>query len=757
MDVRPRLRALFAAAHLLAWWPACADGLVVRPELRPPLQAAIGEIVVRYEGPTEREEAFSLAGVAALPATAAGGVVTCRGEGLWCPRLTLTGDGMELPVFAAVVVEAEVTGPGGETPPPAGSVQLVVRDGSGGEPIEVREPLAVIDGKLSFVVPRSVLDLRFAFPGAAPLYRWGVAPPGVDEAPKVRLGILRLRAGGSISGWARSLTHDVPLAGARIVASPVTAPGEGGRPPREWQALSDRGGFFQVDGLPGGTFRLELRAEEHSSSVLEAIDVDAGSETALGTVLLRAPVRVSVEITPPRHPNGSRWTISGRPVRPLSHEEPVEAEASEEGVAVLALRPGEHNVKVLAASGETYHFETRPVVGDEWWSIAVPILKVEGSVSLGGEPVAATVTVRTGAGDRAELTSDEDGELSGWMRRPERAWLMADVSWREGEERRQRTIEVFPRVGAEKAELTIDLPAGTVYGEVVDAEGRRQAGIRVVASPAEGASRFTEVRGETDAAGRFRLTGLEATRYLLQAGGLGGATSEAVAVDLSSDLPIGEVRLVVWPTRQVTVRVTADEQPIPSANLTIDGFGRTPVSLAKNTGPDGTVTFAVPEDLQRAVITLFAPSHLLWSGCVPLEGEHLSLALPALPSGTLTVTDVGRQDLPPLLDGQTVLLTGDGGAIPLGVLLNWNRLRQAERRVEIDGDRATQVIRLPALPAGSYALAWSGAPRWELALRACTGAFPNAEWVALPPGGEAELTIDGSEQQERRFRESRRH
>jgi hypothetical protein len=138
---------------------------------------------------------------------------------------------------------------------------------------------------------------------------------------------------------------------------------------------------------------------------------------------------------------------------------------------------------------------------------------------------------------------------------------------------------------------------------------------------------------------------------------------------------------------------------------------------------------------------------------VALAGDTLELPLPTLPPATLSLALAGRTDLPPLLGGRQVLLTGDGGFVDYGALVHWNRLRGAGRHLEQDGDRGLEILHLPALAPGSYALTWSGAPDWELAARSCAGAFPDAGWVPLPPGGEAEIRVDAGADQARRLRE----
>lgn len=708
-----------------------------------------GELVIRSS--SGDETIHSLRNFKSLSISAGEASVTCRGERLWCPDLPLRGDTVELPVFPTMRVTARLTGRGAAAQHTTGTVQGIVRGEPPARPLEFRQALSIRDGEIAFEAPRAGLDLRFALSGAAPVYRWGVDPPAAGaEAAAVRLGDLPLHPGGSLSGWVMTRDDELPVDDATIVALPVSATDAGSTPLREWEVTSGENGFFQVHGLEPGTYRLQLSAADLVSQAIEAVEVAEGSETLIGTVLLPSPIRVSFQLTPPLDPRGRPWKLTLRPAHPLPGEPAAEAMAAVDGTGVISsLRIAEYVVQVVSSDGDALLFERRRISGDDWLTLEVPVAEVRGTVSLGAEPISATVVVETGDGDRAELESGEDGELSGWMRKPEPPWALATVSWSEGDERRQRKVEVVPDVEEELVRLDIDLPTGAIFGDVVDAEGRSQSGVRVLATPVEGATQFTEVRGVTDRNGRFHLTGLEEEPYLLQAGGNGSPASEVVMVDLSGDLPAGDVRLVLWPTRRIEGQLTAGTQPVAGALVAIEGVGRVPVSVEAPTNAQGRFAFELPESVTRVVVKVSAPSRVLWSACVPVDGEELHLALPTSPAGRLSLSSSSRADLPPTTRGQLVLLTGDGGFLAFGQLLRWSTLRNAQWSVEQEGNRLLQRLPVPGLPPGSYALTWSGAPAWELAARTCARAFSGADWVALAPDGEAEVHLDLFTMQER--------
>lgn len=748
--MRRPLAARIATLAIAAAAPSIATGLEVKLDLRgaaPPLD---GDIVITGGAPPDADTVLPLASSIVLPAGSAGATVTCRGPGIWCPELPLRGDDVTLPVFATMTVTGTISGPGAGATLTKGTVQGVVASGERSVPFEFGETVPLQGASFSFVAPRTRLDLRFAFPGAAPVYRWGLEPPAeaVNTSSTLPLGNLILHPGASLIGWARQRNDELPIAGAKVVALPVASAEHEMLPLHTWKSSTDGRGFFQLHGLEPGTYQLEISAAGQIPQVLEAVELAPRTETVLGVVLLDAPIRLSVEIEPPSYPGGDPWTLDVSPVRRLPGEDRMRIRVGEDGNGqITSLRPVDYYVTVRTAEGEELLFERHHLVGDTRLSLVVPLVEVEGTLRLGGEPLSATIELQTGAGDRVELTSNEDGELAGWMRRPERPTVSARVKWREGRELRERTVQVLASIEDNAVELHVDLPAGAVYGEVVDAEGKPKSRFRVIATPADEASVFTRIHGETDDSGRFHLTGLASERYFLQAGGNGAPTSDVVLSDLSDGVPVDDVRLVVWPTRELVLQVTSMGRPVAGATVALAALGRLPVSLESRTDGRGDANFDIPEAVERAVVTVFAPSRLLWSGCLPIEGERLPLALPAPPGGTLTISLAGRNDLPTIPGGRDVLLTGDGGFVPYGVFLHWNRLRNASHGIENDGPSVVQSLQLPALAPGGYALTWSRAPEWELAARACAGTFAELDWVTLAPGGNAHLGLDTTDQQ----------
>jgi hypothetical protein len=513
-----------------------------------------------------------------------------------------------------------------------------------------------------------------------------------------------------------------------------------------------------VDGLGAGTYRLVVETRDRAPRVLDAVSVEADAETQVGTIRLDRRVHLALDIEPALDPDSEPWRALLQPLRPLADEQPTELILDPDGSGTAAdLRPTEYALLVRSSRGDVLLTRTIRIDTDERLLLTVPLIQIEGKVELGGEPLAAHVLVETGAGDRVGLDSDDDGMLTGWIRPPERPWLLVTVRWRDGDEDHERSLELVPSAERDGALiLDIDLPARVIYGQVVDHEGRARPGMRVTATPAAASARFGSVEGESGPDGRFHITGLEPMLYRVQAGGNGRATSEQVLVDLGGDLPAGDVRLVVWPTRRLQGRLLRDSLGVPGANVVLHTVGRSPATLEVRTAPDGSFVAELPAEADRAVVTVVAPSATLWSACMTLGEDTLSVTLPSSPPGTLRVTTRGRRDLPPATAGRSVLVTGSGGFITQGTFSHWNRLLDGARDLDRDGNRIVEDLVLPSIAADRYALTWSLEADGDLAARSCAGALGDVVWQNLPPAGEATLSLDLAPVQARRLADPER-
>lgn len=682
--------------------------------------------------------------------------LSCLAPGLWCPVVEVR-DGYSLPVFPAMKLTGSLAGPA--QPPREGQLQGLLGASPDGAPLQLAVPFEIRDGRFEVEVPRRPLDLRFAFPGAAPVYRWDLQPPppGGDtgDLPLVRLGQIRLQPGGSLMGWVQRWEDRIPVDDAKVTARPVTGNQDGSSHPFQvTETITGEQGFFQITGLESGFWQLQVTAPGRATRLIQEVEVQPAAETQVGVALLSPPLEIAAQVDPPTHPDGAPWHLQIDAVEPVPGEARRTVELSAEGRGEIAgLRPTRYSVKIQDASGSNYLVASPRAAVAESWFFEVPLVNISGTVRLGGEPLSAEVRLQGGAGDRVELESDESGTLTGWMRRPQREWLMATVSWVEGEELRQRRLEVLPSVDEDRLELEVDLPAGALHGEVVDRKGRPRSGVRVTATPTYRASRFTEITTHTERGGRFHFTGLDNGPYRVQAGGNGRPASEAAEVDLSGPLPPDGLRLVLHPTRVVDLRVTHGGNPVPGASVSLNVPGPEPASVQVTTDVRGRREVNLPDSADRAVVTVLIPGRPSWSGCIRLSGPEVEIALPTEPAGALTVTWRGRGDQPPLVGGRAMVLTEYGGFFDHGALLAQRDTLIA--RAEEDGELVS-TLRATSLAAGRYAIAWVEVPTALLAAQTCAGGVGLPDWTTVSPGGEGRLTLDTTELQKRRLERLRK-
>jgi hypothetical protein len=347
--------------------------------------------------------------------------LTCEAPNLWCPVVPLEmvhtrgGGRVRLPLYPSMEVHAGLATGAGERLPTAGTVQGVVS----GTTLELSTAVTPLEGKLSFVAPRAELDLRFSFPGYVPVYRWGVAPAPAPTA--LGLAPLRLRRGGSVAGWLRRSDDELPVASARLRLASLSAGPDSSPSPLQHPRVqeTDPSGFFQFSGLAEGQYRLVAEAPSLAPLDMGVIHVEADAETFLGAVPMDRALSLGVRLEPPVHPSGRRWSVEARPERAAGADGRIAVTTAVDGRAVLSpLRSGRHVITVSAGDLGRFYSETIDVASEEIVELAIPVVAVTGSVRLGDDPIAASVELTTGAGDAVTLSSDDSGELFGWMRRP---------------------------------------------------------------------------------------------------------------------------------------------------------------------------------------------------------------------------------------------------------------------------------------------------------------------------------------------------
>lgn len=88
----------------------------------------------------------------------------------------------------------------------------------------------------------------------------------------------------------------------------------------------------------------------------------------------------------------------------------------------------------------------------------------------------------------------------------------------------------------------------------------------------------------------------------------------------------------------------------------------------------GNFTVVVPPEAALALVMAIAPTHMLWSACVPLPNtDEWTLSLPPLPAAELRIRVLRPADPhgPSWTDGELFLVSNLGGMVREGELRLW--------------------------------------------------------------------------------------
>lgn len=461
-------------------------------------------------------------------------------------------------------------------------------------------------------LPAAVFDLVISADGFVPHYRWAVEIPAGKERA---LGTLELERGASVAGWLA--VDEGPIEPGRCVVR-LTPWTQGGLDPsavakaeqRAQETAVSRDGFFQLKGLAAGVYALEARQPGYSPARIAPLRVALQGETFLEEPLvLRRPLSLSVEVSPPLDWLGHPWTArafreeeAGRKPDPSVFEGAVGKDGT---LRIPDQAPGRFRISIedsqgnrLAASEVSLSHGDEPPV-----RIEVDLVTVEGTARLGQEPLAAQLWFggRYGA-VRVQMTADEEGRFHGVL--PRGGDWKVDVEASEPRLRTASRIEVRPnRAGL--AAVDISLPDTRIFGSVLDEHGKP-----VPSADLMFMSERLESFEVADALGGFELRGLpEGSAWL--AASKAGRGSPRVDVSLVDGRAVGPVELRFLPMRSLSGRVVSAAGPVPGAQVTIAATLPPVGGGIVTSEPDGSFEIEIPEATQRVTAVVAAPGYAL--------------------------------------------------------------------------------------------------------------------------------------------------
>jgi hypothetical protein len=639
---------LLSLALLAALLPAAAGAAPLQIVLGPGLPAPVAEpvpgvLTLRLPGEETREVPVTVPGRVTVDLPA-GQPVTAElaAAGLWLPAQVVTAgaagaaarlEPWRTAVIEARLVEAKLTaGRQGTSPPaevpaeltalfsPTPGAKLAVPEAQLRCPViqgsETPNPKTY--GTVRCELPAAAVDLRLRARGHRTLHFWDLRLAAGETRD---LGSLALEAGASLVGWVEAPARGFAYPDVEVHLRPQGATADTRTMGRLGLSIHPDGrGFFELFGLDPGAYQLEVRHPDYAAWRRGPIPVAAGAETAVGTVRLSPPVRLQVVIDPPRHPRGTPWEVQlSERSAPGRSATVASGPAGEEGRwGSPPLAPGDYQVTVGDGKGSRWHFE-EVTVGEEASTLVIPlpVARVEGTVRLGGEPLAATLHFggKHGA-DRVIAKSDESGRFHALL--PERPrWTVDVVEESLGIETRFPAVEPATTPEPGRYRVRLEVPGTALEGTVVDTQDRpvEEAVVSATATGrALGEGSHTQLT--TDEEGRFRVRGFPPGPVQLEAEGrVDGrlASSEVTPVTIDEELPVTGLTLVLRLDLEITGQVVGPQGlGVPGAQVVPlpNGAGGIAGAIREvATDPSGAFRLRLPADIGELLLSVYPPGY----------------------------------------------------------------------------------------------------------------------------------------------------
>ena len=658
--------------------------------------------------------------------------IRAEAEGIWSPEQFVQTDqpsrSVRLPLFPTGQVQAKVTLDRIGEMPEVLTVRFQPSEDQTGRSAEAGAVDCPVEkGSTRCALPAGKLDLRISASPYSPVYRLGTE---IEAGTASTLRPVSLVRGASISGFVVSESGDPAPAGTtvRISVGGTADPRIEGRLRLvDSTTHPDEYGFFQFLGLRPGHYTVVAESKGFAPARVGPVEARADLESALADPLVLAdPIRLELGVDPPRDPWGEDWRVTLSQVDPETDRwlNTVEGSTTEGRWTRDGLAPGTYQLSIVGSEDTRWLEQTVQLsAGEEPLFFQIPILQVEGSLSVGDDPAPGELWFGTRFGDRrVRFEIDDEGEFEGVLPGPGR-WRLEWIP--EGSDRTSVTLPPVDVPDEPKVTLDLEVPDTRLVGEVVDREGEPVEGATVTAVGGEKGSGSSRV--ETDEDGRFSLLGLEPGSYAVRAE-LASAKSAMVSVDLAEERDAPELRLVLQETAPLYGRVESGGRAVVGARVMIwpDLGSSAGVSLLDAvTGPNGLFQVDVPADAEQLNVLAIAPGFGTRLANLSRSSDGLLVVEISPSPGSL---DLGSlEDLDP-----STFLVHDGAYLSLQAFL------RIARRFGGGGPRGGSAT-IPGLDPGSYALC-RGAEALSALRSSVYAAAPFCNYGVLPPLGELKLS-----------------
>ena len=689
--------------------------------------------------------------------------ISVEADGMWSLPVVLDGPPrpVRVPLYPARSLHAVVKVPDGAALPDAITLRLR-RSESAEAASHFAEALLAcpLDGRgqLRCSVPAlAKLDLRLRAPGFASRFFWDLDLS--QRAAKVEpysLGEVRLRPGASVVG-----NVDVPP-GIPPSEISVRLENAAGSPPpgdeepllafRAYTGTVDERGFFSIEGLAPGLYRLIAEHPDLAPVELDPVKVLGGAQTEIREPLvLVRPRPLNLVVVPGFDPYQADWNVRVSRQRSSMRRVAVAEGTTTAGLfAAAGLGSGAYDVEIFDSRGaRVAQQRVEDASAQDWLEIDVQLIQVEGMVALGADPLVARLRFRgprepgPSGGAEVSFESNVEGHFEGYLPEPgiwdvEVESAVPPVRWRSGE------VAVEARDG--RASLELRLPDTTLRGLVTVESGEPVRGADVTATPAEGLGRAVTARSDLE--GRFDFHGLPEGDYRVEAAIRRGdelLSGQSDVLTLREDLA-PDPTIVVRPRRLLAGRlVDSAGEAVSRVWIEVEPRrGAVPDLLSGDrleSGLDGRFEMRLPAETTAVDLTVLAPGFALTRRTVPM-GDVGDLVLSRL-GGTLDIRLPGEIAWGDPMAPRPFVIDGNGSKLYLGLLLQWARLNG----VATDLGAAPERVEIPLLSPGVYSLCWvTGAEAYDPSSRGsgCVGGELTAGGalpLSLPPAPESRPAV----------------
>ncbi|HQT96063.1 MAG TPA: carboxypeptidase-like regulatory domain-containing protein, partial [Thermoanaerobaculaceae bacterium] len=458
---------------------------------------------------------------------------------------------------------------------------------------------------------------------------------------------------------------------------------------------SDRG-FFHFDAITPGSYVLTARLPGYAPARIFPVMVIEDAEAALREPLtLAPPLTFRVLLKPQIDPRGRPWLVDlyqyGATTGQL--ERVAGLSVADDGTwQATGLAPGRYDVSIQDQDHSRWVEQTIDLDQESGpFEIVIPVVPVEGSVTLGHEPLECAVWF---GGIRGEVSihfvADREGHFHGYL--PHEGSWAATVASKSPPVRRQlEKVEVRREGGVGTAKVEITLPNTVIEGTVVDADQRPVAGANVSCRPV--LPKEPPEKVYSDSEGRFVFWGFPPGQVVLEAAS-GDMTSEPAQVQLAEGSKSKAVQLVLRKVSQLAGRVFGPRGPVLGARVEAFPIGRPSAGSGDVTGVDGHFAMAVPSWAGEVALVVFPPGFALHVERLAISHPQKDEVIVQVDSSLgILALRLGTAKLDPTRF--VFFVVHNGTVLGPALLAEWTRMNNG-------ADSPPGVYRIPALEPGQY-------------------------------------------------------